>query len=105
MPAPHPDDVADLKTARAVAYDLVLNGYEIGGGSLRIYQPDVQQRVFDTIGLTWSQTLGLLGASSASIASRMTADTVVFRCFASRTTLAADATGSRTDTSSVRLFV
>jgi aspartyl-tRNA synthetase len=50
--APHPDDVDDLKTARAVAYDLVLNGYEIGGGSLRIYQPDVQQRVFDTIGLT-----------------------------------------------------
>lgn len=50
--APHPDDLDDLKTARAVAYDLVLNGYEIGGGSLRIYQPDVQQRVFETIGLT-----------------------------------------------------
>jgi aspartyl-tRNA synthetase len=49
--APHPDDIDDLKTARAVAYDLVLNGYEIGGGSLRIYQPDVQQQVFDTIGL------------------------------------------------------
>jgi len=50
--APHPDDIDDLKTARAVAYDLVLNGYEIGGGSLRIYQPDVQQRVFQTIGLS-----------------------------------------------------
>jgi aspartyl-tRNA synthetase len=50
--APHPDDIDDLKTARAVAYDLVLNGYEIGGGSLRIYQPDVQQQVFDTIGLS-----------------------------------------------------
>ncbi|PSN18242.1 aspartate--tRNA ligase [filamentous cyanobacterium CCP5] len=49
--APHPDDVADLKTARAVAYDLVFNGYELGGGSLRIYQPDIQQQVFDTIGL------------------------------------------------------
>jgi aspartyl-tRNA synthetase len=50
--APHPDDIADLTTARAVAYDLVFNGYEIGGGSLRIYQPDVQTKVFETIGLT-----------------------------------------------------
>lgn len=50
--APHPDDLKDLKTARAVAYDLVLNGYEIGGGSLRIYQREVQERVFETIGLT-----------------------------------------------------
>ena len=50
--APHPEDIDDLRTARAVAYDLVLNGYEIGGGSLRIYQPEVQQRVFDTIGLS-----------------------------------------------------
>ena len=50
--APHPDDVADLKTARAVAYDIVLNGYEIGGGSLRIYQPEVQKQVFETIGLS-----------------------------------------------------
>lgn len=59
--APNPDDVADLKTARAVAYDLVLNGYEIGGGSLRIYQPDVQQRVFDTIGLTTEEAKDKFG--------------------------------------------
>ncbi|MEM8502369.1 MAG: aspartate--tRNA ligase [Cyanobacteria bacterium P01_D01_bin.1] len=50
--APHPEDVDDLTTARAVAYDIVYNGYEIGGGSLRIYQPDVQSKVFETIGLT-----------------------------------------------------
>ncbi|HCA96764.1 MAG TPA: aspartate--tRNA ligase [Cyanobacteria bacterium UBA9226] len=50
--APHPDDVNDLKTARAQAYDLVYNGYEVGGGSLRIYQPDIQQQVFETIGLS-----------------------------------------------------
>ncbi len=50
--APHPDDVADLTTARAIAYDIVYNGYEIGGGSLRIYQPDVQAKVFETIGLS-----------------------------------------------------
>lgn len=32
--APHPNDVADLRTARAMAYDLVLNGTEIGGAHL-----------------------------------------------------------------------
>ncbi|TVQ05477.1 MAG: aspartate--tRNA ligase [Leptolyngbya sp. DLM2.Bin27] len=53
--APHPEDVADLKTARAVAYDIVLNGYEIGGGSLRIYQPEVQSQVFETIGLSTAE--------------------------------------------------
>ncbi|MGA1264934.1 MAG: aspartate--tRNA ligase [Prochlorothrix sp.] len=50
--APFPSDRADLKTARAQAYDIVLNGYEIGGGSLRNYQRDVQMEVFETIGLT-----------------------------------------------------
>ncbi len=50
--APHPDDVADLTTARAQAYDLVWNGIEVGGGSLRIYQRDVQEQVFTTIGLS-----------------------------------------------------
>ncbi len=50
--APNPEDVDDLKTARAIAYDIVLNGYEIGGGSLRIYQPEVQSQVFETIGLS-----------------------------------------------------
>ena len=50
--APHPEDVSDLKTARAQAYDLVLNGLEIGGGSLRIYQSDIQQQVFEAIGLS-----------------------------------------------------
>jgi aspartyl-tRNA synthetase len=50
--APFPEDAHDLKTARAQAYDMVLNGFEIGGGSLRIYQPDIQAKVFATIGLT-----------------------------------------------------
>ncbi|MEQ8958302.1 MAG: aspartate--tRNA ligase [Coleofasciculus sp. C2-GNP5-27] len=50
--APHPDYIDDLKTARAQAYDLVYNGYEVGGGSLRIYQPDIQKRVFEAIGLS-----------------------------------------------------
>lgn len=50
--APHPDDIADLTTARAQAYDIVLNGLEIGGGSLRIYQRSIQEKVFETIGLS-----------------------------------------------------
>jgi aspartyl-tRNA synthetase len=50
--APHPDDIDDLKTARSQAYDLVYNGYEVAGGSLRIYQREVQEKVFEAIGLT-----------------------------------------------------
>jgi len=56
--APNPDDIGGeievekLKTARALAYDMVYNGNEIGGGSLRIYRRDVQQKVFEAIGLS-----------------------------------------------------
>ena len=50
--APNSEDLDDLAKARAVAYDLVLNGVEVGGGSLRIYQRDVQEKVFETIGLS-----------------------------------------------------
>ena len=52
--APNQEDVAnggDIKQARAIAYDLVYNGVEVGGGSLRIYRRDVQEKVFDAIGL------------------------------------------------------
>lgn len=59
--APHPEDLADLKTARAQAYDLVYNGYEVGGGSLRIYQPDIQRQVFETIGLEPAQAQDKFG--------------------------------------------
>lgn len=37
---------------RAKAYDLVINGYEVGGGSLRIYSKDIQQQIFNTLELT-----------------------------------------------------
>lgn len=50
--APFPEDLNDLSTARAQAYDIVYNGIEIGGGSLRIYQKDIQEKVFTTIGLS-----------------------------------------------------
>ncbi|MGB3655311.1 MAG: aspartate--tRNA ligase [Rivularia sp. (in: cyanobacteria)] len=59
--APHPDDLKDLKTARAQAYDLVFNGFEIGGGSLRIYQREIQEQVFETIGLSVDEAYNKFG--------------------------------------------
>ncbi|GBF80546.1 aspartate--tRNA ligase [Aphanothece sacrum] len=59
--APNPEDLADLTTARAQAYDLVYNGIEIGGGSLRIYQKDVQEKVFTTIGLSKEEAYNKFG--------------------------------------------
>jgi aspartyl-tRNA synthetase len=50
--APHPDDIKDLTTARAQAYDIIFNGTEIGGGSVRIHQREIQERVFSAIGLS-----------------------------------------------------
>jgi aspartyl-tRNA synthetase len=50
--APHPDDISDLTTARAQAYDIIFNGTEIGGGSVRIHQREIQEQVFSAIGLS-----------------------------------------------------
>ncbi len=50
--APHPDDIHDLPTARAQAYDIIFNGTEIGGGSVRIHQREIQEQVFSAIGLS-----------------------------------------------------
>jgi len=49
--APKVEDMGDLRTAKAQAYDLVWNGVEVGGGSLRIYNSEVQREVFRAIGL------------------------------------------------------
>ncbi len=53
--SPHEEDVEFLESdparVRAKAYDIVLNGYEIGGGSIRIHDQDLQARIFKAIGL------------------------------------------------------
>jgi aspartyl-tRNA synthetase len=61
VPAHHPftmpvdDDLAILEgdplAVRSQAYDLVLNGWELGSGSVRIHRPDIQQRIFSLLGI------------------------------------------------------
>ncbi len=55
----HPDDIPLLQTdpekARAQAYDIVLNGTEIGGGSIRIHRSDVQEQLFTLLNLSETQ--------------------------------------------------
>lgn len=52
---PHPEDLAKMETdplnVRALAYDLVLNGWELGSGSIRIHEPELQRRVFQLLGI------------------------------------------------------
>ena len=47
--SPAEDDL-NLETAKARAYDVVVNGWELGGGSIRIHRPDVQRKVFEALG-------------------------------------------------------
>ena len=52
---PHPDDLdrfdSDPMSVRALAYDLVLNGWELGSGSIRIHESELQRRVFAALGI------------------------------------------------------
>ena len=45
-------DVEDLEDISSVAYDVVLNGFEIGGGSIRIHKQEIQSRVFTLLGIS-----------------------------------------------------
>ncbi len=53
---PHPEDIHLMETdplkVRALAYDLVLNGWELGSGSIRIHEPELQRRVFNLLGIS-----------------------------------------------------
>jgi len=53
---PNPEDIekmeaGDYANVRAVAYDVVLNGYELGGGSIRIHEKDLQAKMFSVLGV------------------------------------------------------
>lgn len=57
--APHPDDISlldkDPLKVRGLQHDMVLNGYEVGGGSIRIHDSKIQNKVFDLIGFDEEQ--------------------------------------------------
>jgi aspartyl-tRNA synthetase len=63
--APHPDDLLMLDSAptraRAIAYDMVLNGQELGGGSIRIHSRELQLKVFELLGLTREEAVDRFG--------------------------------------------
>jgi len=59
--APHPDDRDLLDTdpakVRGLQHDLALNGFEVGGGSVRIHEREIQEKIFDLIGFTKEQKI------------------------------------------------
>ncbi|MBU8770248.1 aspartate--tRNA ligase [Cytobacillus oceanisediminis] len=63
MPAREDLDLLDKDPAqvRAQAYDLVLNGYELGGGSLRIFERDVQEKMFSVLGFSKEEAVEQFG--------------------------------------------
>ena len=56
-----PDKLNDKENALARAYDIVLNGYEVGGGSIRIHSPKVQKQVFEALGFTLEEAMEKFG--------------------------------------------
>jgi aspartyl-tRNA synthetase len=62
---PHPDDLdrleSDPGSVRSQAYDLVLNGWELGSGSVRIHRADIQSRVFAVLGISTEEAESRFG--------------------------------------------
>jgi len=71
--APRDEDAhlleSDPTKVRAKAYDLVLNGVEVGGGSIRIHDMDLQRRIFKSLGLTDKETEEKFGYFLEALAS------------------------------------
>ncbi|MEM0951109.1 MAG: aspartate--tRNA ligase [Cyanobacteria bacterium P01_H01_bin.74] len=63
--SPNPEDIELLdsmpENVRSLGYDIVYNGTEIGGGSIRIHQPDLQAKIFQLLGLTAQETQDKFG--------------------------------------------
>ena len=53
--------ISDPGRVRAKAYDITLNGYEIGGGSVRIHQSDIQEKMFEALGFTAEEAMDRFG--------------------------------------------
>jgi len=62
---PHPDDIdrleSDPASVRSQAYDLVLNGWELGSGSVRVHRADIQSRIFAVLGITEEEAASRFG--------------------------------------------
>ena len=63
--SPHEEDMDKLETdpamVRALAYDVVLNGTELGSGSIRIHRQDIQSKIFDALGMTKEEAQSRFG--------------------------------------------
>ncbi len=62
---PHPDDIdrldSDPASVRSQAYDLVLNGWELGSGSVRVHRADIQSRIFTALGISDEEAASRFG--------------------------------------------
>src|SRR6202163_930627 len=54
-------DAQKFGEIRAEAYDVVLNGVEIGGGSMRIFEPDLQEKMFEALGISAQDRQSMFG--------------------------------------------
>src|SRR5262249_53624396 len=65
FPSPHEEDMDKLETnpamVRALAYDVVLNGTELGSGSVRIHRQDIQRKIFHALGMTEEEARSRFG--------------------------------------------